>query len=302
MVLDNIREPTFPISIFKRVIIITTYSNINEQFNVSWKGLTRFLKDSPTEIIVKITKTKIPVDIFFLLNNDLFWIPRYNFTGELYELMICNNPGILSQIKTSDKTSDDITNLSGEETYYEKYNQLFSINKRNLGIEERKMLLRAIYSWEISGYQDIEPIWRIFENKIRNFIQIRLSDIDSGHWFSTLVIPKFSQEIQEGIMKRFDANKGQFGITDIDIHPFPVEYLDPGNYPVIIDKNPTTFQDYRAGGNKKFRQYIAEVVNARAPNLHNRTPDENSDLLSDIIPKILQSCEFLNKIEPRLKI
>ena len=157
-------------------------------------------------------------------------------------------------------SAEDFTALKGYDIYHRKFNALFQIESRYLGEEEKDEILDSLISWETSGYDDIEPVWRIFESKIRKFIMIRLNVASPDDWFSTRVLPCFNNkpEIKTGIIKRFNNNKNRLEITRIDEHPNPNEYLDAENYEQIINNsnNKSLFQDYRHKSNRNYHNFV----------------------------------------------
>ncbi|MCX9083299.1 MAG: hypothetical protein OIN87_00695 [Candidatus Methanoperedens sp.] len=286
----------------RKLIILTPYSNLDKKFIISWSGLAKYVNDMRIELIMKAPEEKIPSDIFFLDKNSSFFIPRFYFEKEISECCVSRNIKLINQIRDAFASAEDFTHLKGNEIYHKKFNNLFQIDQRHLSDKEKDMVLEAIYSWETSGYGDIEPLWRILETKVRNFIKIRLEQENSSDWFSTRVLPCFDGEIQAVIISHFEKSKGRLGIDTIDEHPNPNEFLVAENYENIINNrtNKHLFHDFRDGTNKKFVEYFRDSIKARNPSIHNRTPDEDTDLYSNIIVKILMTLEWLNRLEAKL--
>lgn len=287
-----------------KILILTPYSNLDKSFTTSWRGLSKFIGDKNIELKMKAPKEKIPSDIYFISNDKIYFIPKIYFSKNIKQCCICKNFDIKDKILKAFASSEDFSTFKGSEIYYAKYNVIFEIDKRNLGDNEKEKILEALWAWENSGFEDIEPLWRIFESKIRNFIQIRLKD-DSGNWFTSKVLSCFEkQEIIDAIHNRFDKNKERLEISDIDDHPFPVEYLVAENYETIImnSNNSSYFSDYKSNENngRVRKQLVRDVIKGRNPSIHARTLDSDSDLYSDLIIKALLSMEWLNELEPGL--
>lgn len=288
----------------EKIIILTPYSNLDKPFTTSWKGLSRFIEDNKIELRMKAPKEKIPSDIYFLCNNKIFFIPKMYFSKEIKQCCVCKNSNIKENILKSLASAEDFTTFKGMDIYHAKFNAIFEIDKRNLGDTEKEKVLDALCAWENSGYDDIEPLWRVFEYKIRNFIQIRLKET-SRNWFSSKVLTCFEDpDIVTAINNRFNKNKDRLEISNIDEHPFPVEYLVAENYENVImnSQNSSHFSDYRNNANngKVKKQLVRDAIKGRNPSIHARTLDSDADLYSDVIVKTLLSMEWLNKLEPSL--
>jgi len=52
--------------------------------------------------------------------------------------------------------------------------------------------------------------------------------------------------------------------------------------------------------NRKFKEYFQDCLSARNPSIHDRTPDEETELYSNIILKILMTLEWLNILDAKL--
>lgn len=300
-VLDFITE--IDLNRIRKLIILTPYSNLDKKFMNSWGGLAKYVNEMKIELIMKAPAEKIPSDIFFLDKNSSFFIPRFYFEKEISECCVSRNIKLINQIRDAFASSEDFTHTRGNEIYYKKFNKLFQIDQRRLSDKEKEMVLDAIYSWECSGYSDIEPLWRILETKVRNFIKIRLEQENPKDWFSSRVLPCIEDvEIKQTIIKRFEKSKNRLGINYIDEHPNPNEFLVAENYEIIIKNknNRDLFSDFRDSSNNKFVDYFRDSIKARNPSIHNRTPDEDTDLYSNTIVKILMTLEWLNRLEAKL--
>lgn len=302
-VLDFISLTTINLKKINKIVILTPYSNLDEKFTISWSGLAKYLYDMKIELIMKAPTEEIPSDIFFLDNKSIYFIPRNYFEKEISECCIPINSKIIKNILTACATSEDFTHLKGTEVYHKKFNNLFQINQRYLSHQEKEEVLHSLLLWESTNYEDIEPLWRILERKVRNFIKIRLMQENPTDWFSCRVLPCFEPEIQDKIIERFENSKGK--IDNIDAHQNPNVFLVAENYENVMGNkiNNSLFKDFRDKSdakNKKSRGYFQDCVQARNPSIHGRTPDDDMDLYSDTIVKILMTLEWLNRLEPQL--
>lgn len=286
----------------RRIVILTPYSNLDKQFMISWSGLEKYLHDMRIELIMKAPSEKIPSDVFFLNKKSNFFIPRFYFEKQISECYISTNFKLIAQIMEAFASAEEFTHLKGNEIYHKKFNKLFQIDQRRLNDKEKEGVLVAITLWESSNYNDVEPLWRILEKKVRNFIKIRLERENPNDWFSTRVLSCFNDEIQGQIISHFEKSKGRLGINNIDEHPNPNEFLVAENYENIINNrtNKKLFSDFQDRTNKKFVGYFRDCIKARNPSLHNRTPDDDTDLYSNIIVKILMTLEWLNSLDAKL--
>lgn len=288
----------------KKIVILTPLSNMDKAFTNSWSGLDRYLRGLNIDLMVKAPKNPIYPDIYFLDGKNMSFVPRICF--ENYEIMccICKDHKKRREIMEASASAEDITSLRGADLYYKKFDRQFEIDKRKLSDDDKEKVLNALMAWENSNYEDIEPLWRVFEYKIRCFIKIRLSSDNQQNWFTKRVLSCFEnkKEIIEGIMKRFEKNKQRWEVESLDEHPFPVEYLDAKNYETIIGNknNRVFFSDYKDGSNRKYHSYIHDVIKARNAPIHARKPDEDADYFSDTISKLLMSLEWLNILESEL--
>lgn len=289
-----------------QIIILTPYSNLDKSFTTSWKGLSRFIEDKNIKLRMKAPKEEIPSDIYFLCDNKIFYIPKMYFSKGIRECCICKNLDIKDRILNALATSEDFTTFKGMDIYHTKFNAILEIDKRNLGDTEKEKVLDALCAWENSGYDDIEPLWRVFEEKIRKFIQTRLKRDTPQNWFTSRVLSCFNNmpEVNDAILNRFNQNKERIGVQNIDDHPFPMEYLVAENYITVINNlgNRNLFSDYRSRGNTSRikKEMINDIIKGRNPSIHARTPDSETDLYSNIILKMLISLEWLNELEPAL--
>lgn len=292
---------TIDLDTIKRIIILTPYSNLDKQFMSSWGGLSKFLYSLHIELIMKAPSEKVPLDVFFLDKKSTLFIPRNYFEKKISEVSISTNYKTRDQIMNAFASAEDFTHLRGTDVYYKKFNKLFQIDKRYLSDKEKEKVLVGLYLWESSDYEDIEPLWRILERKTRNFIKIRLKQENSSNWFSLMVLPCFKEEFKEAIINRFEKSKGP-GINNIDEHPNPMGLLVAENYENIINyrANKHLFSDFQDNKNKKYVDYFRDCVKARNPSIHDRTPDEGTDLYSNTIVKILMLLEWLNRLEVKL--
>ena len=292
------------LSNIKRIIILTPYSNLDKKFTTSWGVLGKFLLEIPVDLEMKAPKERIPADIYFMDKDSIFFIPRNYFEKKIEVCCLSADKSKRDQIMNALASAEEFTTLRGHDIFHKKFNALFQIENRYLSEEEMDNILDSLISWETSGYDDIEPVWRIFESKIRNFIRIRLSGASPSDWFSTKVIPCFNHKpnIILAIMKLFDKNKNRLGITNIDEHSNPNEYLNAENYEQIINNtnNRSLFNDYRNISNRKYQDYIRDIIKARNAPIHSRTPDNDAEVYSNIIVKIIMSIEWLNKLESTL--
>ena len=284
------------------IIILTPFSNLDKPFTTSWKTLSKYLQGEHIDLRMKAPTENIPLDVYFMDKKKLFFIPRNYFEKKIKECCVSDSKEVRNQIMTALASSEDFTNLKGLEIYHKKFDKVFQISSRHLSDDDKERILDGLVSLESSGYEDIEPLWRIFEKKMRIFIKQRLTTINPTTWFSSNILPCFNNkpEIKEGIMKRFEKNKGRYGISNIDDHPNPTEYLNAENYEQIINNNKSVFTDYRAKKHRKYREYIQEVVKSRNASIHDRAPDDDAELYSNIIFKMLISLEWLNTIEPSI--
>ncbi|MGB8218365.1 MAG: hypothetical protein WCE94_13785 [Candidatus Methanoperedens sp.] len=285
----------------KKIIILTPYSNLDKAFITSWSGLSKYLSDMKIELSMKAPTEKIPSDVFFFDKKSSFFIPRNYFEKDISECCICTNSKSISQITNAFASAEDFTHLRGDDVYNRKFNMLFQIDQRYLSDKEKDKVLDAIHLWESSDYEDLEPLWRILEKKVRTFIKIRLEQENQNDWFTVKVLPCFEdEEIRGLIITRFEKTKGRLGITNIDEHTNPNVFLVAENYENIINnkENRRLFNDFRT--NKKYVEYFRDCVKARNPSIHNRPPDEDTDLYSNIIVKILMTLEWLNHLDVRL--
>ena len=284
----------------KNVLILTPYSNIDKKFVDSWGGLEKYLSGLNISLRMKAPTESIPSDVYFFDEKSIYFIPRNYFGKHIVEVPMCTSLKRKNQIMEAFASSDEFTHLKGNEIYYKKYNIFFQIGKRHLNDKEKEIILRAIHSWEESNYDDIGPIWRNLENKMREFIKIRLEKDNTEDWFSIKILPHLTDERQKAVVKIFEKSKVRLKIENIDEHQNPTEYLNPGEYGVVIGNNNISFKDYSSKGNKQYRKMFADCVAARNPSIHNRTPDEDVDLDSNIIWKTLVLIEWLNRLEPKL--
>jgi len=91
-------------------------------------------------------------------------------------------------------------------------------------------------------------------------------------------------------------------ITNIDENTNPYVFLVAENYESIINNrvNKHLFNDFRVPRNKKYVEYFRDCIKARNPSIHNRPPDEDTDLCSNIIVKVLMTLEWFNHLEAKL--
>lgn len=284
----------------KRVLILTPYSNIDKNFVDSWGGMEKYLSDLNIDLRMKAPTESIPSDVYFFDEKSIYFIPRNYIGKHIVEVPMCTSFKRKNQIMEAFASSDEFTYLKGNEIYYKKYNIFFQIGKRHLNDKEKEMILRAMHSWEESNYDDIGPIWRNLENKMREFIKIRLEKDNTEDWFSTKILPHLTDERQKAVVKIFEKSKGRLEIENIDEHRNPTEYLNPWEYSFVIGKNKSSFKDYSEKSNKQYQKMFNDCVMARNPAIHNRTPDEDVDLDSNIIWKTLMLIEWLNRLEPKL--
>ncbi len=286
----------------EKIVVLTPLSNIDKAFTNSWSGLDRYLRELNIDLMVKAQKDPIYPDIYFLDGDNMSFVPRICFENHKIMCCICKDSQKISKLMKATASAEDITSLRGYEVYHKKFNRLYEIDKRKLSDHEKEKILDALVAWENSNYEDIEPLWRVFEKKIRCFIQIRLSSRQK--WFTEMVLSCFEndEEIKEGILTRFERNKQRRGIEFIDEHPFPVEYLNAENYEIIIGNknNREFFKDYKNKLNRKYHSYIRDVIEARNPTMHARVQDEGADYFSDTISKLLMALEWLNTLESEL--
>ena len=215
----------------KKIVILTPYSNLDKKFINSWSGMSKYLYELDIELFMKAPSEKIPLDIIFLDKKSAFFISRNSFEKPIYEVCILKNSKKINEIKDAFASAEDFTHLRGIEVYHKKFNKLFQIDKRYLGDIEKEEILDAINLWESTNYDDIEPLWRILEKKIRNFLKIRLEEKNPKDWFSIRVIPCFEDEIKEVIKKRFEKSKARLQINNIDEHPNPTGFLVAARQP-----------------------------------------------------------------------
>jgi len=291
------------LSKIKRIIILTPYSNLDKDFINSWGGLSKYLSDLKIDLFMKAPLEKIPSDVYFLDKTSTFLIPRNCFEKEISECCVFTNAKIIREIRDAFSSAEDFTHFKGHKIYHKKFNSLFQVDQRYLNDNEKEQILDAIQLWESSNFDDIEPLWRILEKKIRRFIKIKLEEENPDDWFSARVLPCFNDEIRSSILKLFEKSKGRLGIESIDEHLNPNEYLVGENYLNVMGNrdNKHLFKDnFLDKKNRKFKEYFQDCLSARNPSIHDRTPDEETELYSNIILKILMTLEWLNILDAKL--
>jgi len=301
-VLNAINSKFFEFTKIKEFEIITTYSNLDKKFFSNWSGLSKFLGLNEIKLKMKILYKPIPPDIYVVTTSAIFLIPKFCFEREITEVCIYDNPQEKEKIVQSIESAEDISHLQGTLAYNKKFDKIFEITKRNFSLDESDKIINALISWEISGngYDDIEPLWRIFEEKIRRFMKSRLERKDPISWFSKLFYGVLPSKKQQLIINSFDQVKKYHGITQIDSHPSALELVNPGDYKIVIEKNRSIFPEFFSNVGERHLFDLEDIVKIRNITIHPKASDPPV-ITSNAIIKSLILIEFLNQIEPSIK-
>jgi hypothetical protein len=311
-ILNWINEKYFTLNNLSEIEILTRYSNCDKEFHKSWAGLDKYAGGFNVIVKVKILNRDIPPEVYIINNAEGYRIPIFSFHREnnaqveIKELFIIEQSDeIINQICDAIAHAEDISHLKGQ-SYNKKIEKIFEIDKRNFSSAEAEKIIEAIYAWECSGngYEEIGPLWRIYEDKIRKFIKFRLERNNPTTWFSRDFYGKLNKHKKQLIDNQFNTEKKELGITQLDHHPNPLQLANPGDYATVIENNSKLFPEFfqmigKIDGNALLSD-LKFIATTRSDGIHPKTT-KPPVLGSNFIVKTLIVISFLNDIETAIR-